>query len=369
MSKFWKDISSQRRDLILTFDRGRNDILCFYLCSSQENKADVKAIMARFQASGSSTDDSSSTPPGQSKQPLFPALSSGPPVLQAKKPVLESLSSSAIIIPPKPTTLKNTVSAKSDTEAQDTNKMKALVSKFANAQDDDKVKNKPSNVNRAQIPLKTVHKAPLHQPPINPSPTLLKPAGGSKPGWVKEDSGGGGGSVPPIPQKPNSTIMKLWQHSGEMPPANSEAANKPLPPTNISFKPPSHFRAAQNIFTEKAEPSDSAKKLDKKPPLSATNSIPPPRPTSRKPSLMVQSKPPPLHSSSSNGDSTLGPKRVPLPSSLALVAAPAKPNRPPKVNLEKFKRAADTSNGELVSCNTSLKYMIRHTEVLSTCFA
>lgn len=328
--------------------------------------------MARFQATGASTDETSSTPVGRTKQPLHPTLSSGP-TIPTKKPVLESLSGSAINVPPKPNFLKNSVSTKSDTEAQDLSKTKALASRFANLQDD-------MNTNKSFIGNKqqTAMKPPLSQasdargpgqkplfnkPPLSstlsdpkcafPKPS---PAVTSKPSWVKEDSGGGATiptppKIPPLQQKPSSTLLKLRQQNEETAGADTDNANKPS-----SFTPPkpsSNFKTAQNMFNkekDKTEHAESGVKADgANKPLTATNSILPPiPPVSKKPSIKKPPKPTP-QASSVNNDATPGPKRNPLPNSLALGPAPAKPNRPPKVNLENFKRAAEAStDGKLV---------------------
>ncbi|XP_042365180.1 FYN-binding protein 1 isoform X2 [Plectropomus leopardus] len=316
-----------------------------------ENKTDVKAMMARFQTSGASTDESPSTTPGRIKQPLQPTLSSGP-TITAKKPVLESLSGSAINIPPKPTFLKNTVSTKSDTEVHEPNKTKALANRFGNTLDDTNTSNKPF---KQQKPLKPAFsqspeaKSPLQKPPLNKpplsstlsdsKPALPKPspAATSKPSWVKEDSGGG------FQQKPRSSFVKLRHQNEEMAGTTTDTANKPSPSANTTFKPPSNFRTAQNIFNKE---SDSDMKADgvSKSFLTGTNSVAPPKPpASKKPSFRKPPKPSP-QSSSKNSDATSGPKRNPLPNSLALGPPPAKPNRPPKVNLESFKRGAVASD-------------------------
>ncbi|XP_018526016.1 FYN-binding protein 1 isoform X2 [Lates calcarifer] len=331
-----------------------------------ENKSDVKAIMARFQSTGWSTDETSSTPTGRPKQPLHPTLSSGP-AIPTKKPVLESLSGSAINVPPKPPFLKNTVSTKSDTEAHEPSKTKALASRFGNTQDD--TTSKPAIGNKQQIPLKPPlsqppeskgpgQRPPFNKPPLSSTlsdskPAFLKPspAVGSKPSWVKEDSGGGVTSttsstpkIPPLQQKPSSSIIKLRQQNEEQTAASTDTVNKPSPLTNTTVKSASsNFRTAQNMFNkDKNEQPDSGGAT--KPPLTATNSVTPPKPpANKKPSLKKPSKPSPKPNSV-NGDATSGPKRNPLPNSLALGPAPAKPNRPPKVNLENFKRAAEASD-------------------------
>lgn len=321
--------------------------------------------MARFQTSGASTDECSSTVPGRPKQQLHPTLSSGP-AIQTKKPVLESLSGSAITVPPKPTFLKNTPSTKSDTEAHEPNRAKALASRFGNTQDDSNTNNKPFIANK-QAPLKPleakgpVQKPPFHKPPLSSTLSDTKPAFpkpspaiSSKPSWVKQDSGGGAPfntsptppKIPPLQQKLSSSLVKLRQQNEEMAATNTDTANKTSPPTSYNFKPPSNFRTAQNIFNkeDKTEQSDSGVKADggNKPSLTATKSVPPPKPpASKKPSMRKPSKP---QISSVNGDATTGPMRNPLPNSLALGPAPAKPNRPPKVNLESFKRGSEASD-------------------------
>ncbi|XP_039636815.1 FYN-binding protein 1 isoform X2 [Perca fluviatilis] len=313
-----------------------------------ENKADVKAMMARFQESGASTDETSSTPAGRIKQPLHPTLSSGPNI-QTRKPVLESLSGSAINIPPKPTFLKNTVSTKSDTEAHEPNKAKALASRFENTQDDPNANKKPFTVNKpVKPPLQApeakgpLQKAPLNKPFLSstlsdPKPAFPKPspAVNSKPSWVKEDSGGG------LQQKRSSSFVKLKQQNEESGGAGTNTANTVNTP-NYTFKPPPNFKTIKNTFNKE---SDSAVKADeaKKPPITATNSVIPPIPlASKKPS--IKKPPKPSQNSSIVKDAISGPKRNPLPNSLALGPAPAKPNRPPNVNLESFRRGAVASD-------------------------
>uniref|UniRef100_A0A3B5A0N9 FYN binding protein b n=1 Tax=Stegastes partitus TaxID=144197 RepID=A0A3B5A0N9_9TELE len=333
----------------------------------QENKSDVRAIMARFQASGASTDETSSTPAGRGKQPLHPTLSSGP--TPHRKPVLESLSGSAINVPPKPTFLKNTVSTKSDTDAHEPSKAKALASRFSSAQDD--TNNKPFTVNKQHTPVKPPFsqapetkglgpKPPLNKPSLSSTlseskPAFPKPAPvlSSKPSWVKEDSNGGAAlntsstppKIPNLQQKPTSSIGKLRQHVDEAEGANTDAANKPSPFANSTFKGPSNFRTAQNMFNKEKDKTEQADGgVVNKPPLTATKSIPPPKPpVNKKPSLRKPPKASPV-SSSVNGDATSEPKRNPLPNTFALGPPPAKPNRPPKVNLENFKRGAEASN-------------------------
>ncbi|KAL3041587.1 hypothetical protein OYC64_019716 [Pagothenia borchgrevinki] len=316
------------------------------------NKADVKAMMARFQTGGVSTDESSFTPPGRIKQPLNPTHSFGP-TIPTKKPVQETVSGGSINTPPKPSYLKNTASNKSDSEVNDPNVAKAPASRFASTQDDSNSNRKPFTVNKQQPTLKSSFlqsseaKGPLQKPPpfnkpalsstlSDPKPTYPKPPPplNSKPSWVKQDSGGG------LQPKPSSSIGKLMQENEELAGAGLNTANKPSPSANL-FKPPINFRTAQNTFNKE---SDNGQVADDKPSNTTTNSVPPPKPlASKKPSIK---KPPKLfpQTSSITNDATSGPKKNPLPNSLALGPAPAKPNRPPKVDLESFKRGA-SDNG------------------------
>ncbi|XP_074545822.1 FYN-binding protein 1 isoform X2 [Halichoeres trimaculatus] len=323
-------------------------------------------MMARFQAAGGSADETSTPAVGRPKQPLHPTLSSGPNI-PAKKPVSESFSGGAINAPKPPSYLKNTVSTKSDTDAHEPNKAKALASRFGGTVDDTSTNSKPFIGHKQQLPFKpppsqaTENKPPLQKPPFNKpplshtlsdsKPTFPKPSPAvvSKPSWVKEDSGGSvTSSTPPklpLQQKPSSSIGKLRQQNEELSGSNTDTTHKPAPVPSPALKPTSTFRNTQNMFNkekDKPEPPDADVKpeLAKKPPLAATNSIPPPKPpASKKPSIRR-----PHQTATPNSDATSGPKRNPLPNSLALGPAPSKPNRPPKVNLENFKRGAEASD-------------------------
>lgn len=328
--------------------------------SFQDNKSDVKAIMARFQAGGASTDETSSTSAGRIKPPVHQTLSSGPSI--QKKPVLESLSGSAINTPPKPNFLKNSVSSKSDTDAHEPNKTKALASRFGNAQDDSNTNSKPFTANKQPTPLKPPFlqppevKSPAQKPQFNKphptsesKPTFPKPpsAIGTKPSWVKEDNGGGAApnstpaplKLPGAQQKPSSSIVKLWQQNEDQAAGSTDNVIKPSL-ANSSYKPPSNFKSAQSMFNKE----DKTEQPDSGGTGKPSQTFPPPKPpSSKKPSLKKLTKPSPL-TNSINGDNSSGPKRNPLPNSLALGPPPAKPNRPPKVNLENIKRVAETSD-------------------------
>lgn len=300
----------------------------------------MKSIMARFQA-GEVTSEASSTLPGRAKLALEPTRSSSPKI-PSKRPVLETLS--GINIPPKPV-LK-------PTEAPELNKTKPLVSKLSNANvlagdkpsgNVQKVPQKPS-VPKAPEAKATGPKPPLGSIPSDPKPAMHRPSPAvlNRPSWVKEDAGGGetGPTPPKVPlsqQKQTSSISKLRQQT-------EAAMSNPSPP-NAAPKPTSNFKGAQSVFSKEAGGLEHLSDSSKATPA-ATGSAPRPKPPAgKKPSLKRLSP----QVSSSNGDAaTAGPKKNALINVFALGPAPAKPNRPPAVNLEPFRRGTDaTGDGEL----------------------
>ncbi|XP_041753802.2 FYN-binding protein 1 isoform X2 [Coregonus clupeaformis] len=327
------------------------------------NKSDIKAITARFSTGGNSTEGMST---GRPKAAVHPTLSSGPPI-QPKKPVLEtSLSGSAASTAPKPSFIKNTVSTKSAPEVRELPKNKTIASMFESAQED----NKPSFVK--QYPFKSkppgpelshdaeikspLPKTPLQKPslsstlfdtkPAFPKPPLVV----AKPSWVKDsspkpdDSGGTPNKLPPS-KKPISSIAKMRLQTEDSVAGAVDSTIKPFTPGN-TLKP-SNVRTAQNAFNRGDTLSEEGVKEVAKLPLTSSDSCPPKPIASKKPSItkkplgyaspVVGVNPSVLTNSSSV------PKRNPLPNILALGTAPAKPNRPPRVNLEKLKKGTAAS--------------------------
>lgn len=292
--------------------------------------------MARFQA-GEVTSEASSTLPGRAKPPLEPTRSSTPKV-PSKRPALETLS--GINMPPKPTV--------KPTEAPEVNKTKPLVSKLSNANVN--VGDKPSGSLQKMPQKPSVPKPPEAKPlgtkpslgsvPSDPKPAIHKPSPAvlNRPSWVKEDAGGGetgptSSNVPLSQQRQTSSISKLRQQA--------EAATSSPSPPNTAPKPMSNFKGAQSVFSKEAggleHQNDSSKA-----PLAATSSAPRPKlPASKKPSLKRLS--PQVSSSNEDATTTAGPKKNALVNIFALGPAPAKPNRPPGVNLEPFRRGVHAS--------------------------
>lgn len=325
-----------------------------FIPGQQNNKADVKAIMARFNTGGNATEAVST---GRPKVAVHPTLSSGLPI-QPKKPILEtSLSGSAASTTPKPNFLKSTVSTKSAPEVRESPKAKALASMFGGAQEDIKppfVKQftfKPKPPESSQDPESKcpIPKSPLQKPSLSSllpdaKPPFLKPCPAmAKPQWLKdspkpEDSGGTSNAIPPkIPsvQKPISTITQMWQQPEEGGATDSKVRAFP----GSAPKLPSNFRTAQNAFNKDRGDvlSEDGGKEGANPPVSSSNSSVPKPPTNKKPSFVKK----PLCPTPQVDRSA--PRRNPLPNIFALGSAPAKPNHPPRVNLDKFNKGTEVT--------------------------
>ncbi|KAM6986379.1 FYN-binding protein 1 [Aplochiton taeniatus] len=332
----------------------------------QDNKADVRAITARFNA-GKSNATNGTPSPGHPGAVLHSVLSSGP-TTQPKKPILESLSSGAVTVPSKPNHL---ISTKSAPEVRDMAKFKARANVFANTKE-----GSPSTAPfvKPQFPLKPVppHPSSSQDPEAKspgPKPPPYKPSLSSalleakpvlpKPSPAVTCKPSSFSPTPPkvMPQnKPNSSVTKLRLQNEEAggTKADSIANARPFPPPSCAPKPTSNFKAAQNAFNrdksvDHSEEWDRAEGTNKKP-LCAVNSTPPIPPISKKPSFINRQMGPASHAlgvkPSSNSEDPFAPKRNPLPNILALGTAPSKPNRPPEVNLKLFMGGPNASTDE-----------------------
>lgn len=316
----------------------------------QDNKSDVKAIRARFQTAGVSMEGSAAARP---KTAVHPTLSG--PMVPSKKPALEVSLSGGVAAPasnstnPKPGYVKNLVSNNSASELWETPKSKALASRFekATANEDNippfakPLKPKPpdSNLNGDlkpkipfQKPLITEAKNTFPKPP----PVTNKPFKSPKP--ENNESTVNATPIPPkIPAapKPKSTIGIFRQQPEDNKEEDSTA--KPNAHSNVKH---SSFRAAQNMFSKVEETG----KDESKPQISKESQGSGPLVPRKKPSYKGKPTGPDTHTGK---DDPSAPKRNPLTNLLALGSAPSKPNRPPKVNLEKFKKGAEPpSEGE-----------------------
>ncbi|XP_073688847.1 FYN-binding protein 1-like isoform X1 [Garra rufa] len=309
-----------------------------------DNKSDVKAIMARFQAGSVSTEGAPGIRP---KPPVQPTLSSGP--VPAKKPVLESSLSSGTTTStvPKPKSTVNT--ARSAPDMHEPPKLKAFGTRFENTQENNKVNFKlpvkpkpPDSSLDPETPKAPFPKVPLQKPPSSimaNDPKVMSPklmASTAKPPWVKEvpkaeDNGTSPNPTPPkmpLAPKPKSTMAKLRQQPEES--SNVEPAVKP---SSVSHVKPSSFRV-KNSFNKLEEGVKEGAKVP-----SAIEPVSKPV-APNKPNFPRKSSGPPVQAAN---DDPSAPKKKPLPNSYALGTAPAKPNRPPKVNLEKFKKGSEAT--------------------------
>ncbi|XP_077593180.1 FYN-binding protein 1-like [Stigmatopora nigra] len=297
-----------------------------------ENKADVKAIMARFQANSANDDNSSPTP--RPKTPLNHTLSSVP-AIPSKKPVLESLSGGSLNPISKPFAYpKGPSPIKTDPETSKPNKTKSLASKFNSDETQ-----KPSPDRWKPSESRPEPKIPSLKPPLSTSlssPRLPGPKptpAGLKPTLAKEDQSiGPPPKVPPSYRKPNSSMVKLRQRSQ----TNTDQTS-----------PPSDFLAPQEVWNKDPDQSPS----NPLPTVVSNPASPPPKPpASKKPSMKKPAPPSSIPDPGSPDDSTNEPKRNPLPNTFKLGPAPPKPQRPPKVDIDDFRRAAGVFTG-----NSTLK--------------
>ncbi|XP_022522225.2 FYN-binding protein 1 isoform X1 [Astyanax mexicanus] len=318
-----------------------------------DNKSDVKAIMARFQAGGTSIEPGAG---GRPKAAVHPTLSG--PAVPSKKPFLESsLSGSAAAAAtansttPKPCYLKNTSSTKSAPESRESPRPKAFVSRFENSTTNSNEDSKPPFIKNVK-PKPPDSSQDSELKPLFPKPVLQKPSANSatleskntfpkpppvtnKPPWAPKTENNGSSpaatppKMPPAP-KPTSSIARMRQQ----PESESKDGEPVIKPFTGSGVKPSSFRAAHSVFkkVEEAAKEDS-KPLSSKESSASTPATPPKPNYGRKPSAS---------SMQSANDDPSAPKRKPLPNILAIGSAPSKPNRPPRVNLDKFKKSAES---------------------------
>ncbi|XP_039544012.1 FYN-binding protein 1 isoform X2 [Pimephales promelas] len=314
---------------------------------SEDNKSDVKAIRARFQTGGASTEG---TPGVRPKMPVQPTLSSGPAV-PAKKPILEtSLSGgpTTTSTAPKPNFVKSTVNtARSAPDMHDPPKPKAFGTRFENTQENNRVnfkvpvKPKPPDLCQDSETSKTPFpKVPLQKLPssimVNDSKVISpKPLATTvKPPWVKdipkaEDNSSSNPTHPkmPLAPKPKSTMALL------RPQPEESSTMEPARPSSVSNQKPTSF-CIKNSFNKPEEVVKEGAKA-----LSANESVAKPA-APQKPNFPRKPSGPPTQTV--NNDPS-APKKKPLTNSYALGSAPAKPNRPPNVNLEKYKKGSEAA--------------------------
>ncbi|XP_064833792.1 FYN-binding protein 1-like isoform X3 [Oncorhynchus masou masou] len=311
----------------------------------QDNKSDVKAITARFNTGGNATEGISSERP---KATVHPTLSSGPPI-QPKKPALEtSLSGSAASTAPKPNFLKSTISTKSAPEVRD---KPSFVKQYPY-----KLKPPGPEISQDAEVKSPLPKLPLQKQSLSLTSSDTKsafpkpPLGVAKPSWVKDsspkpdDSGGTSNSIPPKipPSKKNIiSIAKMSLQTEDSVDGAVDSTTKPLGAASILK--PSNFRTAQNMFNRGDTLSENGVKEITKLPLTSSDSCLPIPTASKKPSFIKKPLGPTSPVVGVSNSSPSPPKLNPMPNFLAIGTAPAKPNRPPRVTLDKFKKGTEAS--------------------------
>uniref|UniRef100_W5N4D2 FYN-binding protein 1 n=1 Tax=Lepisosteus oculatus TaxID=7918 RepID=W5N4D2_LEPOC len=330
--------------------------------------------MAKFNTGNSPAE---AVPGSRPKVSVQPTKSVG--TLQAKRAALEgSLSGSTTSnTPPKPNFLKSSGPPKTPDEKNDKDpafpKLKPTANKFGgnqNTLEEGKpaFPKQPLKPKLSEAPKESEAKPMFPKPPLQKAtgssnlqdketrPAVPKPAAVSKPPWLTDTAKTGETSTTsatppkmPLAPKPKSSFKVLKAQADEG--NTTDPAAKPF--SGVSLKP-SGVRSVQSNFLK-----DNSEKTDTKP-LNARNAFlaklnqdssdeaapsrkPPPQKlnfAAHKPDF--PRKPSALGAQKENSDPS-APKRNPLPNIFALGSPPAKPNRPPNVNLEQFKKGAESA--------------------------
>ncbi|MBN3318172.1 FYB1 protein, partial [Atractosteus spatula] len=310
--------------------------------------------MAKFNTGNSPAE---AVPGSRPKVSVQPTKSVGS--LQAKRAALEgSLSGSTTSnTPPKPNFLKSSGPPKTPDEKNDKDpafpKLKPTANKFGgnqNTLEESKptFPKQPLKPKLSEAPKESEAKPMFPKPPLQKAtgssnlqdketkPAFPKPAAVSKPPWLTDTAKAGETSTTsatspkmPLAPKPKSSFKVLKAQADEG--TTTDPAAKPF--SGVSLKPSDAKPLnARNAFLAKLnqDSSDEAAPSRKPPPQKLNFAAHKPD-FPRKPSALGAQK--------ENSDPS-APKRNPLPNIFALGSPPAKPNRPPNVNLEQFKKGA-----------------------------
>ncbi|KAI1900200.1 hypothetical protein AGOR_G00047560 [Albula goreensis] len=319
--------------------------------------------MARFGQGGNSAGGIHGGHPNLAPRPT-PSPGSA---LQTRRGALENMLSGATAPSTpshKPNFQKNNVSVSNsspdESSGQEFPKPRALASKFETTSfpKPQPFKPKPLEPSQDNKPKPLFPKTPLKKPsagnivldttPASPKP----PPPFAKPPFVKDDSKSmddAGGGIPTPPKMPTfpkkSSNIQLQLNKGGV---GESAGVKPHP---VLAQKPSGFRAAQNAFNKDSgdregehETEEDSKTVNTpKPPTPHIPAAPKPL-TAQKPGFAKR----PLGSTSETDESSdpSAPKKKPLPKSFVLGSPPPKPDRPPNVNLEKFKKGLESVNDD-----------------------
>ncbi|XP_048875574.1 FYN-binding protein 1-like isoform X2 [Brienomyrus brachyistius] len=306
-------------------------------------KPDVKAIMARFNAP-----NNGSTEAATGGHPTLHHTFSSGGSSQLKRTSLEStLSGNTTGL--KTNTRRNTDSSQSTPETHEFPRPKVPPAKPGGGSEDGKptfpkphaFKPKTSETAMDGEPKPTPPKLISQKPALtatlsDPKTSTPKPPPAlTKPPWKDsakpEDSSSSPAPAKPVPaNKPKSTLGVMRSHAEDT--STPDSGSKPHPLSNLK---PTGFRAAQNTFNK--ENTEEAPREGPRPQNS--NDAPGPKsPAAKKPSFVRKIQ---AQASQKEISDPNAPKKNPLPNIFALGTPPAKPNRPPKVSLEKFKKGGE----------------------------
>ncbi|KAK0143014.1 FYN-binding protein 1 [Merluccius polli] len=346
-----------------------------------DTKPDVKAMMARFQTGQTNGGDGPGFPVarGRPKVPLHPTVSSGLPSSTSSpapstppKPSLERPASGNL--PSKPAFPRASSHSSSCKGARGggggggggQELAKALANRFSTPQE----VSTPFPRGKEQFPIKAPLSQDAEAPLPRPKPPLFKPSVSAtlpeskpaipkppppvplaaKPGVaVPSNHSGAPYKAPPTHQKPNSAVNKLWQQREE---AAADSEHKHGNPQA------SHLPAGFSIGVFNQDAGDKAKKVqagasaEKTNPnpspnpnlLNTRSAAPPPMPqATKRPSFLRKGLDPHSSPKADSVGTDGAPRRNPLPNTLLLGPAPAKPSRPPRVNLDNFRRSGSAA--------------------------
>ncbi|XP_023664443.2 FYN-binding protein 1 isoform X2 [Paramormyrops kingsleyae] len=312
-----------------------------------ETKPDVKAIMARFNAP-----NNGSTEAATGGHPTLHHTFSSGGSSQPKRTALEStLSGNTTGL--KTNVRRNTDSSQSTPETHEFPRSKVPPAKPGGGSEDGKptfpkphtfkpktsetaTDGEPKPPLPKPISLKPVLTATLSDPKMS---TPKHPSVMTKPPWKdsakpEDSSSSGPVAAKPLPaNKPKSTLGVLRSQAEDT--STPDSGSKPHPLSNLK---PTGFRAAQSAFNK--ENTEEAPREGPRP-QSSNDAAGPKSPAAKKPSFVRKTQ---AQASQKENSDPNAPKKNPLPNIFALGTPPAKPNRPPKISLEKFKKAGEPSS-------------------------
>uniref|UniRef100_W5N4D9 FYN-binding protein 1 n=1 Tax=Lepisosteus oculatus TaxID=7918 RepID=W5N4D9_LEPOC len=331
--------------------------------------------MAKFNTGNSPAE---AVPGSRPKVSVQPTKSVG--TLQAKRAALEgSLSGSTTSnTPPKPNFLKSSGPPKTPDEKNDKDpafpKLKPTANKFGgnqNTLEEGKpaFPKQPLKPKLSEAPKESEAKPMFPKPPLQKAtgssnlqdketrPAVPKPAAVSKPPWLTDTAKTGETSTTsatppkmPLAPKPKSSFKVLKAQADEG--NTTDPAAKPF--SGVSLKPSDNSEVSASNNKSEDVPKTDTKPLNARNAFlaklnqdSSDEAAPSRKPPPQKLNFAAHKpdfprKPSALGAQKENSDPS-APKRNPLPNIFALGSPPAKPNRPPNVNLEQFKKGAESA--------------------------